>query len=107
MTEKPISSDRSRLVALILVWLFGFFAAHRFYVGKVGSGFVMLLLNFLSFFAILAAGLIGSTSLVVFFGIIAFGSCIWWAINFFEILFGNFTDKQGRPLKKWISEDSA
>lgn len=36
-------SDKSRLVALVLAGILGVFGAHRFYVGKTGTGILMLL----------------------------------------------------------------
>ncbi|MBR3697718.1 MAG: TM2 domain-containing protein [Clostridia bacterium] len=33
---------KSRYTALILCWFLGFFGIHRLYVGKLGSGFLML-----------------------------------------------------------------
>jgi ribosomal protein L37E len=36
------SSPHSRLVALLLCALLGYFGAHRFYVGKIGTGILWL-----------------------------------------------------------------
>jgi len=36
-------SPKSRLVALLLCFFFGILGAHRFYVGKIGTGVLMLL----------------------------------------------------------------
>ena len=63
------TSSKSYAAALILAILLGFFGAHRFYVGKVGTGFLFLL----------TVGLFG----------------IGWIIDIFTVLFGNFTDKTG------------
>jgi hypothetical protein len=42
-------SDRNRLAALLLAILLGWLGAHRFYVGKIGTGFAFLFtLGFLS-----------------------------------------------------------
>ncbi len=35
-------SDKSRLAAALLCWFVGIFGVHRFYVGKVGTGILML-----------------------------------------------------------------
>lgn len=36
-------SNRSRLVALLLCLFLGCFGAHRFYIGKTGTGVLMLI----------------------------------------------------------------
>jgi TM2 domain-containing membrane protein YozV len=38
----PRGPPKSRLVALILCFFFGYLGLHRFYVGKVGSGLLYL-----------------------------------------------------------------
>jgi TM2 domain-containing membrane protein YozV len=37
------TSDKSNTVALLLCFFIGFLGVHRFYVGKVGTGVLMLL----------------------------------------------------------------
>jgi TM2 domain-containing membrane protein YozV len=44
--REPERSDRNKLVAALLAFLVGPLGIHRFYVGRVGSGIVMLLLSF-------------------------------------------------------------
>ncbi|OJY74668.1 MAG: hypothetical protein BGP12_06860 [Rhodospirillales bacterium 70-18] len=74
-------SEKLRLVALLLAILFGGFGVHRFYVGKVGTGIVQLLL----------------TCSVV--GILI---NMWWVlIDWIMIAAGSFEDKQGNPLTVW------
>jgi TM2 domain-containing membrane protein YozV len=60
--------------ALLLCLFLGFVGAHRFYVGKVGTGILMI---------------------VCFGG--AFG--IWTLIDLIMIATGNFKDKNGLPIK--------
>ena len=36
-------SDKKRLLAALLCFFFGIFGAHRFYAGKIGTGFLQLL----------------------------------------------------------------
>jgi len=74
-------SPKSRLVALILCFLFGWLGVHRFYVGKTGTGILII---------------------VLFFGF--FG--IWPFIDFILIAVGAFRDKQGRRLFKWFEKGS-
>ena len=68
-------SDRSRLVAFLLCWFLGYLGIHRFYVGKTGTGILYLFTG----------------------GIFGLGILIDW----FVILFGGFTDENGRTLKNW------
>ncbi len=42
-TGKPESSDKNRLAAGILAILLGGFGVHKFYMGKIGQGFLYLL----------------------------------------------------------------
>ncbi len=41
--DPQIYSPKSYMVTLILCFIFGGFGIHRFYVGKVGTGILMLL----------------------------------------------------------------
>jgi hypothetical protein len=69
------ASPKSRLAAAILAWFLGVIGVHRFYVGKVGTGILM----------ILTLGGLG----------------VWALIDFIVILVGSFKDKQGRVLSNW------
>ena len=68
-------SPKSRLVAAILCFFFGCLGVHRFYVGKIGTGILMILT----------------------FG----GLGIWALIDFIIIIVGSFTDSEGKVLKNW------
>lgn len=74
-------STKKLLPAFLLSFFLGTFGAHRFYVGKVGSGIAMLLLT------------------LSFFGLIV--SAIWAFIDWIIILTGNFTDKEGFKITDW------
>ncbi|MFC4111360.1 TM2 domain-containing protein [Nonomuraea zeae] len=65
---------KSWLAAVLLCFFLGVLGVHRFYVGKIGTGILML--------------------------ITAGGFGIWVLIDFIMILIGKFTDKQGQPLAK-------
>ena len=41
----PPSTSRSKIVAALLAFFLGIFGVHRFYLGRIGSGIVMLLLT--------------------------------------------------------------
>lgn len=69
------ASPKSRLVALLLCFFFGWLGIHRFYVGKIGTGVLELLT-------------IG-------------GFGIWACVDFILIILGEFTDKEGRTIIVW------
>ena len=69
---------KSKIAALLLCFFFGCLGAHRFYVGKAGSGILYFLTG----------------------GICGIGAFI----DFFIILFGGFTDSFGRPLKQFYCD---
>ncbi len=68
-------SPKSRLATLLLAIFLGYFGVHRFYVGKIGTGILM----------IFTAGGLG----------------IWWAIDFIMIVVGSFTDADGKYVLDW------
>ena len=70
--EDVAESDRNNLVAFLLCLFLGALGAHRFYVGKVGTGILWLL----------TAGVFGIGALV----------------DFILIILGRFKDKEGRRL---------
>jgi TM2 domain-containing membrane protein YozV len=74
-------SDRSRGVALALASLLGPFGAHRFYVGKTGTGIAMLLT-------------LG-------------GAGIWYLYDLILVAGGSFRDVNGRLVTRWDPEQSS
>ncbi len=63
------------LPAFLLCFFFGVFGAHRFYVGKVGTGILQ---------------------------IVTLGGLGFWAlIDFIMIIIGAFTDKEGNKITQW------
>ncbi len=70
-------SPKSRLVTLLLCLFLGGLAIHRFYVGKVGTGILMILL--------MCTG-IGE---------------VWLLVDFIMILLGSFTDNFGNKVMNW------
>ena len=74
-------SPKSRLVALLLCLFLGCIGVHRFYVGKNGTGILMI---------VTLGGFLG----------------IWVIIDLVMIIVGSFTDKEGRRLYKWAEPGS-
>ena len=74
MEEYKIS-EKSRLATSLLAWFLGTFGVHRFYLGKIGTGLLML------------------------FTLGGFG--IWTLIDFIIAVTGGMKDKTGLLIKKW------
>ena len=66
-------SDKGFVPTILLCFFLGMFGIHRFYVGKIGTGILMLLT----------------------FG----GFGIWTLVDFIVIVCGNFKDKGGALIK--------
>ena len=71
-------SDKSRGVATALAALLGFFGGHRFYVGKTGTGVLMLC----------SVGGLG----------------IWYLYDLILVAGGSFRDAEGRLVSRWDPE---
>ncbi len=69
-----ITSDKSKVTALLLCLFLGYLGIHRFYVGKIGTGFLYLV----------TGGLFGIGALV----------------DLIRICVGSFRDNAGSPLRK-------
>ncbi len=76
MTDEQVS-DKSRLGALLFCLFLGLLGAHRFYVGKIGTG-ILTILTF--------GGVFG----------------VWPLVDFILIIIGSFRDKQGKRVVRWI-----
>ena len=74
-------SEKSRGVALALAALLGPFGAHRFYVGKTGTGVLMLCT-------------LG-------------GAGLWYLYDLILVSGGSFRDANGRLISKWDPEGSS
>ena len=72
--SSPSESDSQWVVTLLLAFLLGVIGAHRFYVGKTGTGILMLLT----------------------FG----GLGIWLLIDLILIITGQFTNKDGEKIAR-------
>ena len=67
-------SDKKMVVAALLCFFIGFLGVHRFYVGKVGTGILMIFT----------------------FG----GVGIWALVDLIMIITGSFKDKEDRKLQR-------
>ena len=76
----PDRSPRSRLAAALLCFFLGWIGAHRFYVGKTGTGLLM----------VLTLG----------------GFGIWSLIDLILIACGAFTDAAGLRLSSWMPAEA-
>ena len=74
-------SEKSRGVAMALAALLGPFGAHRFYVGKTGTGLLMLCT-------------LG-------------GAGLWYLYDLIIVAGGSFRDADGRLVSKWDPEQPA
>jgi TM2 domain len=74
----PVSSARSRGVALVLASFGGIFGLHRFYAGRTESG-------------IWQAVTLGGLS-------------FWWLYDLVLLIAGEFRDADGLPLREWSAE---
>lgn len=72
--EPPEKSEKSYGIAIILCGIFGVLGIHHFYLGKIGTGILML--------------------------ITLGGFGIWTIIDFVRLIIGSMGDKYGRPLKR-------
>ncbi|MCD4830697.1 MAG: TM2 domain-containing protein [Anaerohalosphaeraceae bacterium] len=71
-------SEKNGVVALLLCLLLGPLGIHRFYVGKVGTGVLMILATLLTF---------------------GFAGGIWALVDLIMIVVGAFTDSDGAKIK--------
>jgi TM2 domain-containing membrane protein YozV len=67
--------NKKILPAFLLAFILGPIGAHRFYVGKIGTGLLQLV----------TVGGLG----------------LWWLYDLIMIITGNFTDKDGDKLTEW------
>ena len=86
-------SSRSRLATVLLAFFLGIFGAHRFYIGKIRTAIVMLILS------ILYGVTVRSWGMIMLIPLAAVG--LWALIDFIFAVSGIMKDKEGKLIKKW------
>ena len=100
-TSKIQISSEKKLTLLLLCWLFGLFAIHRFYTGKYRAGGVQLLIIALAgLSAVFKAK--SDPILGIFSAIGILTLVVWWVVDMARIIMGKYTDKEGRPIVDWV-----
>ena len=99
MDIKPDSS-KSRLVAALLAFFFGDLGVHRFYVGKVVSGFIQLVLGLSSLIALILF-ILDELEIAAIMWLVGIVWGFWVFIDFLMILCGSFTDNKGLKISDW------
>ncbi|MET3590019.1 TM2 domain-containing membrane protein YozV [Bartonella silvatica] len=74
-------SESSKVMLALICWVAGLFGVHRFMVGKVKTGALMLILS------------------LTIFGVLI--TAIWMMVDFIVIVAGKFTDKNGNEITHW------
>lgn len=80
-------SDKSKLSAALLCFFLGFLGVHRFYLGRVGSGIVLMVLC------------VSGVVIPMFGYILTFIGFLWIIVDFFCIIFGSLNDSDGKKLR--------
>jgi len=100
---------KSKLNTLLLCLFAGGFGAHRFYVGKTGTGILMLLFTvpFIAIYSVAEGLKVFGMGLSKYGGILVMISTIvmiiflaWPLIDLIRIITDNFTDSNGYKLSK-------
>ncbi len=88
-SSMPVTSSKSKVTAALLAFFLGQLGIHRFYLGRVGTGVLQIIL-----------AIVGYATIVVGVGVFVLWALgIWILIDFIMILVGKFKDKNGLPLK--------
>ncbi|HLX70326.1 MAG TPA: protein kinase [Verrucomicrobiae bacterium] len=104
-------SDKRILPAFLLAFFFGIFGAHRFYVGKIVTGFLQLGAIFWCVFLIVACAKDfppGQPTLGLLLGFSIAGCNIVAIIDWILLACRAFTDGEGKRITEWVgSQPSA
>ena len=86
-------SPKPRLATVLLTYFLGIFGTHRFYIGKIRTAIVMLILSILYLTTMRFWGIIMVISLVLV--------GLWALIDFIFAISGIMKDREGKLIKKW------
>jgi|YelNatPaOPRAMG01_1025707.scaffolds.fasta_scaffold01105_8 TM2 domain-containing membrane protein YozV len=86
-------SDKSRKKALLLCIFLGIFGAHRFYIGKIGTGLLMLFIGFL--------WIVFSIHFKMFYFYLFIPLIIWVIFDLLLIILGKMKDINGNIVWHW------
>ena len=102
-------SSKSRLTTTLLASFVGAFGAHRFYLRKMGTATIMLLLGIFGIVSyVLSLAILGQRTSPIWVGIVILvglisllAVAIWALVDFIFVVSGRMKDKEGEPMKKW------
>jgi TM2 domain-containing membrane protein YozV len=102
-------SSKSRLTTTLLACFLGAFGAHRFYLHKMGTATLMLLLGIFGIVSyVLTLAILGHSSFPIWVGIVILvglisllAVAIWALVDFIFVVSSRMKDKGGEPIKKW------
>ena len=102
-------SSKSRLTTTLLASFVGAFGAHRFYLRKMGTATIMLLLGIFGIVSyVLSLAILGHRTSPIWVGIVILvglisllAVAIWALVDLIFVVSGRMKDKEGEPIKKW------
>ena len=102
-------SSKSRLTTTLLASFVGAFGAHRFYLRKMGTATIMLLLGIFGIVSyVLSLAILGQRTSPIWVGIVILvglisllAVAIWALVDFIFVVSGRMKDKEGEAIKKW------
>jgi len=102
-------SSKSRLPATLFACFLSAFGAHRFYLRKMGTATIMLLLGIFGIVSyVLSLAILGHSTFPIWVGIVILvglisllAVAIWALVDFIFVVSGRMKDREGEPIRKW------
>ena len=95
LIEQRVTNEAKSVGAAYLLWFFlGTVGAHRFYLGRVGSGGAQLILFVLGCL----------TAFIVVGAVLLVGLCIWWIVDAF--LIPGMIDEQKSAVRQRLTDEA-